>query len=269
MRGTTKSNGPKHALDKFYTKPEVAAQCLASLDISSFALCIEPSAGAGSFSSLLPEGSLALDLAPESEGILQQDFFEFTPHKTDGKILVVGNPPFGQQNSLAVKFINHAATFADVIAFIVPRSFSKTSVQRRISKNLHLKSSTILPAESFTLHGIDYAVPCVFQIWEKRDAERIDTVLKTTTDFFKFVKKSDNPDFSIRRVGGNAGKASLNIDVSDQSNYFIKTDKTTSPESLIAFINTLEFPMRDLGVGPRTISKSELIQVFEQAKRLK
>lgn len=263
MRGTTKSNGPKHALDKFYTKPEIAAQCLSSLDLSSFALCIEPSAGSGSFSLLLPQGSLSLDLAPESPEIIQQDFFEFAPPKTDGKILVVGNPPFGQQNSLAVRFINHAATFADVIAFIVPRSFDKPSVQNRIHKNLHLKSSTVLPVKAFTLDGIDYAVPCVFQIWEKRDTVRDLHFLKTSTDCFTFVKKSDFPDFSIRRVGGNAGKASLNTNVSDQSNYFLRASDGNSAEELVEFINTLDFPMRDLGVGPRTISKGELISVFE------
>lgn len=265
MRGTTKSNGSKHALDKFYTKPEIAAQCLASLDLSSFALCIEPSAGSGSFSSLLPQGSLALDLAPELEGIIQQDFFEFIPPKAAGKILVVGNPPFGQQNSLAVRFINHAATFADVIAFIVPRSFDKPSVQNRIHKNLHLKSSMVLPVKAFTLEGIDYAVPCVFQIWEKRDIVRNLHFLKTSTDYFTFVKKNDSPDFSIRRVGGNAGKASLNVNVSEQSNYFIQVPAGKSAATLVDFINTLDFPMRDLGVGPRTISKGELIQVFDQA----
>lgn len=266
MRGTTKSNGPKNALDKFYTKPEIAAQCLATLDLSSFSLCIEPSAGSGSFSNLLPQNSLALDLAPESEGIIKQNFFEFVPPATTGKILVVGNPPFGQQNSLAVRFINHAATFADVIAFIVPRSFDKPSVQNRIHKNLHLKSSTVLPTKAFTLEGVDYAVPCVFQIWEKRDTVRNLHFLKTNTNYFTFVKKNNSPDFSIRRVGGNAGKASLNVNVSDQSNYFIKVPAGTSAAGLVDFINTLDFPMRDLGVGPHTISKGELIKVFEQAK---
>lgn len=268
MQGTTKANGQKHALDKFYTKPEIAKACLDSLDLPSYALCIEPSAGGGSFSSLLPSGSIALDLAPEHPKIIEQDFFNYEPPQVDGKILVVGNPPFGQQNSLAIRFINHAAKFADVIAFVIPRSFEKASVQKRIHKNLHLISSTTLPVKAFTLHGEDYAVPCVFQIWEKRDAIREIQESKLTTTHFSFVKKTDAPHFSIRRVGGNAGKASLNTDVSDQSNYFIScpaSETSPSPQEMVAFINTLTFPTRDLGVGPRTISKGELIEVFESA----
>lgn len=266
MQGTTKANGQKHALDKFYTKPDIAKACIESLEVSSFALCIEPSAGGGSFSSLLPENSVALDLAPEHSGIIEQDFFTYSPPEIQGKILVVGNPPFGQQNSLAIRFINHAATFADVIAFVIPRSFEKASVQRRIDKSMHLVSSTALPAKAFTLHGEDYAVPCVFQIWEKRDMNRVDATVKTTTELFTFVKKHQSPDFSVRRVGGNAGKASLNVDVSDQSNYFISCSSADSPEDMVAFINSLSFPMRDLGVGPRTISKGELIAVYEAAR---
>lgn len=263
--GVTKSKGKKHDLDKFYTMPETAKYCIDMLDLSEFSLIIEPSAGAGSFSTQLPPGTIALDLNPENDGIVKQDFFDYIPSGTAGKILVIGNPPFGQQNSLALKFINHAAQFADTIAFIIPRSFDKESLKRRIDKNFHLTSSTVLPAKSFTLNGAPYSVPCIFQIWQRGTQLRKDIALKLTTQHFLFVKKNENPDLSIRRIGGNAGKASLTTDVSDQSNYFIVNTSSLSVDELIAHINTLQFPSRDMGVGPRTISKGELIAVIDKS----
>ena len=100
--------------EKFYTKPEIAKFCLEHLDLNKYDRIIEPSAGNGSFSLLVPNCE-AYDLAPENENIKQQDFFDFSVKR--GNILVFGNPPFGRQSSLAIKFINHAATFAKTVAF--------------------------------------------------------------------------------------------------------------------------------------------------------
>lgn len=162
--GRTKAGGQKHALDKWYTKPEVAALCLREVTPEAYDLVIEPSAGAGAFSTLLP-GCLALDLEPEAPAIRRQDWFTFREARTR-KILVVGNPPFGQQSTLAVAFINHAATFAQTIAFILPRSFRKESVQARLHPNLHLQRELILPVAAFTMRGEEKKLPCVFQVWE-------------------------------------------------------------------------------------------------------
>lgn len=53
-KGTTKSGGRKHDLDKFYTKPEIAVQCILKIkNLGSFNTIIEPSAGNGSFSKQL------------------------------------------------------------------------------------------------------------------------------------------------------------------------------------------------------------------------
>jgi predicted RNA methylase len=265
QRGVTKSKGKKHDLDKFYTMPDTARFCIDLLDLSEFSLIIEPSAGSGSFSNQLPKGTVALDLRPESDGIVKQDFFTYLPNAVSGKILVIGNPPFGQQNTLALKFINHAARFADTIAFIIPRSFDKESIKRRVDKNFHLVSSTVLPVKSFTLNGEPYAVPCIFQIWKRGTKPRIDILPRITTTYFSFVKKSDGPDFSIRRIGGNAGKASLNTNVSEQSHYFIRHHSTITVDEMVAHINSLSFPSRDMGVGPRTISKGEVIAVIEKS----
>lgn len=261
LAGTTKAGGQKHELDKFYTKPETALACINKVSgLRDYDLVIEPSAGAGAFSDQI-EDCVAYDLDPEHPNIIQKDWFTVEEARDGRRILVIGNPPFGQQNSLAIRFINHAAKFATTIAFILPKSFMKESVQNLLNPNLHLTHSEILPANSFTLHGEDMNVPCVFQIWEY-DSTRVrekSAVVQHTG--FSFVKKNANPDLYIQRVGGKAGHAGVDWQHrSEQSNYFVKLDEGVVSGDLIEHINSLPFEVRNHSVGPRSLSKKELIK---------
>lgn len=163
-------------LDKFYTKPSVAQMCINILysvykDIDfTTKLFIEPSAGAGAFSNILPH-CFALDLKPESENIFQKDFFDFDISSIYKHCVTVGNPPFGHRSDLAIKFFNHATKFSDVIAFIVPVSFCKWNVQKLLNNDFKLVSNTYLQPESFTVKGEPYSVRTVFQIWSRQDTE--------------------------------------------------------------------------------------------------
>ena len=77
---------------------------------------------------------------------------------------------------------------------------------------------------------------------------------------FKFVKKNEEPHISIRRVGVNAGKIDKNIDKSIQSHYFIKIlNKEKSIDFFIDSLKKLNF-IFDNTVGPKSISKQELIK---------
>jgi len=259
--GTTKSRGQKSKFDKFYTKREVALQCIQEINLKEYDLIIEPSAGNGAFSSQI-SSCLSYDIEPENEEIIQSDFFSlsFDP----GNILVIGNPPFGVQNKLALEFINHAAQFARTIAFILPLSFKKSSVYGRINEYFHLSHERELSLNSFLLEGREYSVPTVFQIWEKQLFPRGRIKLKTITPYFEFVDAA-HADCSIRRVGGNAGKASLDLSFSKQSNYFIKIKDGKEPREFVDFINSLVFPSISWAVGPKSLSKGELILVYEEA----
>ena len=129
--GITKSKGHKEVNDKFYTKSEISKMCIDMLDLSEFDLVIEPSAGNGSFSKQI-DNCIAYDLVPEDETIYQQDFFELDITQFKGKkVLTIGNPPFGIQNNLAIRFFNKAAEYSDTIAFILPKSFMKESIQKK------------------------------------------------------------------------------------------------------------------------------------------
>ena len=264
-KGTTKSQGNKHELDKFYTKDNIVDKCLSYLNLEKYDCVIDPSAGGGAFSNKI-SGVLAFDLLPEGENIQQADWLKLDKQQFSQflNILVVGNPPFGTNGSLAHAFIAESMKFANTVAFILPKSFKKESMKNRVPLNFELEQEVDLPNNSFTLEGVDYAVPCVFQVWQKSNNMRVKTIRKTSTKIFKFVKKGD-ADFRVQRVGGNAGAASFDLDASETSNYFIKrTTDEYSSEELVDFINTLSFPSIDHTTGPRSLPKGELIHCLEQ-----
>lgn len=280
MVGTTKSLGAKHTLDKFYTKPELAKDLLNLLNIEQYHTIIEPSAGGGAFSQFI-QGVLAFDLEPECEGIIKQDYLKLDIHDykidTNKPILVVGNPPFGTAGNLALDFIKHSATFADTIAFILPLSFAKDSMINKIPRNFHLKTELvgkrgkILEEDSFTLNGEDYPVPCVFQVWERRGYLREIKKPKTKTELFDFVTNVEESDCRIQRVGGNAGLAFSDRRGATQSNYYIRLNDSIlekfnldSVQEFIRLVNRLTFETVGLTVGPRSLSKTELITTLER-----
>ena len=84
---------------------------------------IEPSAGDGAFLTKLPKDRrFGIDIEPRHEEIVEGNFLEWNP-KDEGKYITIGGPPFGNRGKLAVKFINHASQFSDVVAFILPDYF--------------------------------------------------------------------------------------------------------------------------------------------------
>lgn len=247
----------KNDLDKFYTKSSVVDFCVKFIDFSKFNTIIEPSAGNGSFS-LKIENCIAYDIEPEHESIIKADFLKLDIDFIENPTLVIGNPPFGRQASLAIKFLKKSAEFANSIAFILPKSFKKDSMKSKIPLNFHEILCEDLPKNSFLLNGKDYDVPCVFQIWEKKEYQREKVeVLKPQS--FVFVKKDENPDISFRRVGINAGRVSLNTNKSEQSHYFIKTDDVETFVEKATGINW----EHDNTTGPRSISKQELIKSID------
>lgn len=266
---TTKSKGHKEENDKFYTKPEISKKCIDILDLSEFDLIIEPSAGSGSFSKQI-KNCIAYDLVPEDDSIIKQDFFELDISQFEGKkVLTIGNPPFGVQNNLAIAFFNKAAQYSDTIAFILPKSFMKESIQNKLDLRFHLDKYIELPFNSFSLNSEDYGVNCVFQIWKKKEIKRIVENKMIGENIIKFGSENDF-DFIVRRVGGNAGKAYILNEgetVSPQSNYFIKNNSLMTDKALVEIINNIQMDAVNYSVGPRSLSKKELIRYVEEGIR--
>lgn len=272
-----------NSLDQFYTKRETARDVISMINCDEFDLIIEPSAGAGDFLYNLPEDrSIGIDLDPAGPKIRKGDFFNFVPCVGES-ILTIGNPPYGKNSSLAVKFFNHAAQYSSCIAFILPRTFRKPSVINRLNQNFILDQQKILPLKAFyTPDGESYSVPTVFQIWRKSVDKRkkIHTIL--SHEDFSFVKIKQNPsqqdkqnqinnsDFCIRRVGASAGKLYTDyrkIYRDWKSHYYIKQNVIIAKEIFASIEwDSLESPKFDTAGNP-SISKHDLIKHYDKRKK--
>jgi hypothetical protein len=249
--------------DQFYTNETVAKTCIDTiinlLPFTSNYLWIEPSAGNGAFLHNIPASyeKIGLDIEPKAKDIRKQDYLKWAAPK-DKDILIFGNPPFGRQSSLAKAFISKSCEFAKIIAFILPKSFTKPSMITAFDLKFHLIHSVELEKNSFVINDSKHDVPCVFQIWQKKEEDRA-VEEKINPVGFQYVKASEKYDAAFRRVGGLAGKCYKNngTKYSIQSHYFIKFDDSVLPslETIIEKVNQHTFPSNT--VGPRSLSKSE------------
>jgi hypothetical protein len=259
--------------DQFYTSPVVAAACIEQIQkhipgVEHYRW-IEPSAGAGAFLAPLPASYdvVALDIEPAATSqagppITTADFLQWTQPEAETKSLVFGNPPFGRQASTAKAFIKKSCEFAAAIAFILPLSFTKPSMARAFDAHFHCIYEEALGKDAFLLNGEPYDVPCVFQIWERREAER-EADTKVEAEGFTYVKGGVPYTFALRRVGVYAGHAYPHdgTSYSVQSHYFIQVDPKKKlgkkqVERTIGMMNGHVFPSNT--VGPRSLSKSEV-----------
>ena len=111
-------------------------------------------------------------------------------------IIVLGNPPFGLRGNLALRFINKAADFADLVAFILPQLFDsdgKGVPAKRVDKRLKLAYSEKLNDCDFLLpDGNTSKVNTLFQVWSKVNHEKIpEKEVKTCKSFIRVYSLSD------------------------------------------------------------------------------
>jgi len=260
--------------EAYFTSPEVARQCIdifsRSFPLDSFELIVEPSAGDGTFLSLLPEGKrIGLDIAPQSAGVVKADFLQWAPPSM-GRIATIGNPPFGARASLAVKFIEHAATFSDVIAFILPMSFNKYTFTNRVPLNFHLVDSMNI-SDTFSLAGQAMPVNTVFQIWQKRDDLRTKEIgIRTHPDFEmrhahmsrvtpQQLRELRGYDFAIAQVGNNFAPRDPSTIVKG-SYWFIRARAPKVKERF----ELLDFTFLDgMNLAHKSLSKADIIAAYE------
>ena len=259
----------RNTIDKYYTKATIVELLLnfirEYLSISyNNDIIIEPSAGNGSFINGIKELTKNYefyDIKPEHDEITTLDYLTFNIENNYSNIHIIGNPPFGRQSSLAIKFIKKSCIFCNSLSFILPKSFKKDSLKKHFPLNYHLIFEFDLPEKSFLVDNKDHDVPCVFQIWVRKSYNR-EIKQKLYPQHFKFVKKEEDPDISFRRVGVNAGNIDREIkNKSIQSHYFIKFMNNNTVDENITSLLQIQFTFNNT-VGPKSISKQELIEKF-------
>lgn len=264
--------GNSRKLDQFYTKAEYASysyQVISKLtDIDSYDLLLEPSAGTGSFYGLMDAHKrIGFDLEPKFPGIIKQDFLNWVP-TLNKNVIAIGNPPFGKNSNLAVKFFQKCSEFCDMIAFILPKTFRKASIINRLNLNFHLIHDEDVPRNSFIFENSSYDVPCCLQIWKKENYARPKLKRYTFNDVKSWFALSTNQDadFSIQRVGQKAGTIRTQDfrHYSQLSHFYIKTfDSKVLDIFLLVDFDKIKYNT----AGNPSISPSELIQLWlEKAK---
>ena len=263
--------------DKFYTKPQIALECFNPLkevigEDSENCLFLEPSAGSGAFFNLLPvDKRIGIDIAPECDDVIQKDFIKYMPENLNRSIITVGNPPFGRVSSLAVKFFNHSAKFSTYIAFIIPRTFKRVSLQNKLSLDFHLIYNKYLPKNCFE-PNMD--AKCCFQIWKKMDVKRSKIIYDTVHpdfDFIPYGKKDSrnlptvpqNCDFAMKAFGSNCGEITENTsNLRAKSWYFIRSKIPI--EELIKRFKSLDYSISSDTVRQDSLGKGDLIYLYKE-----
>ena len=187
--------------DQFFTPVATAKKCYdffceeikkygdSDLDFSY----IEPSAGDGSFLKVLPLNTVALDVDPKRENIIEQDYLEWVPDDNGKRIIVFGNPPFGMRGHTALKFINHSNKFAEYVCFILPQLFEsdgKGSPRKRV-EGFNLIFSTKIESMFYEPNKNELKINTIFQIWSKNHSNIEYDVKKYETDKMKIYSLSD------------------------------------------------------------------------------
>ncbi|WP_186083141.1 Eco57I restriction-modification methylase domain-containing protein [Burkholderia gladioli] len=265
-------------LDQFYTNPRLAQRLFDDLiadhlgdRLSDEVRWLEPSCGTGAFLSLLPEGAIGVDLDPKCPGAVQGDFLTWTlpaPAEGDDRpLMVVGNPPFKHD----IAFFNRCAELgAERIAFIVPRSWEKPSVQNQLDRTFHLVHEEVLPLDAFVFEGKLAKVPTVFQVWERSDVQRPLTVLPATHRDFAFVtyEQRGDADFAIQRIGANAGtiKDLGAPHLSKNSHRFVRVTNRAQVAEVRAVFDAVDWsPIKARVAGCPSISNPEMVQAYTTA----
>jgi len=267
-------------LDKFYTIPEISNKCLniigTKYNWDTWDLVVEPSAGNGSFLTKIPTSKkIGIDIEPEHTDIIKKDFFDYEPSAGFNNILVVGNPPFGRVSSLAIKFFNHAAEWCNVIAFIIPKTFRRVSLQNRLHKKFHLIYDEEIPSDPCSFSP-PMQVKCCFQIWEKKDENR--DIIKLATKHADWDFLSNGPpdnsgqptppkgaDFALLAYGGNCGRiVTKELDkLRPKSWHWVKA-KISTP-LLIERFRSLDYSISKDTARQNSIGRGELVKLYSES----
>ena len=125
--------------------------------------------------------------------ITADQYFSLEDMKFD---VIIGNPPYGKNSSLAVKFLNKSSEVSDFVMMVLPRSFRKPSIMNRVNQEMILMKDETVDDDAFR----DSIVTCV-QTW-KRTGETRD-LIETRTEHpdFAFTTK-EQAELCLGRVGG-------------------------------------------------------------------
>ncbi len=190
-------------------------------------------------------------------------------------IIVLMNPPYGKNASLAIDMLNKAKEVSNKIIAILPRTIRKTSTFNRVDPYLHLIDDQTNPDNTF---GIElYTCTQRYEVKKtKRDKVEVYTN-DMVKDDFEFTTR-EKGDICIPRVGrGGTGEIiPRDKDMGDRKNYFTRSKGTTYylkihkkgvVKTLEKCYNDFQIASRDV-IGPNSLSKDQLVRIYLKHKNV-
>jgi len=171
---------------------------------------------------------------------------------------VVGNPPYGKNANLAIRFLNKAGEISDIVAFVMPKTIQKPSAQNRVNRSMHIEYEQ--ENDDSTFGG---GIITISQIWKVKKHERKIIETKKVHPDFEFTNEKD-ADVIVGRVGaGPCGRVYTDgfESRSPNSHYFIKANN----EKVINRLKEVSDKLREAGnstVGCPSLSKHQLIEIY-------
>jgi hypothetical protein len=159
------------------------------------------------FYDLLPAGRrIGIDIDPQHPELIAADFLDFDGFEPGVRYGAIGNPPWRD----AVKFFNKCAEHCAVIAFLLPGSFYRESIARRLSPRMRHLHREELQRVGFRFGHQGAVFASLFEIWVRDDVEHLplEPPVRSHRDFEFLPRDSDfrTADLVIRRVGTDAGR---------------------------------------------------------------
>jgi Eco57I restriction-modification methylase len=177
--------------------------------------------------------------------------------------IVIGNPPYGKNSSLAVKILNKCCDLTDTIHFVLPRTFRKTSILNRVDPRLSLVQDITVPDNEFP----DSIIPCR-QVRIKQDRYRTPIAVQTSHEDLEFTTKQ-RANVCVGRVGGGpCGKVFVDgfERRSINSHYFIRAKDQSVIDRLLGLSEKFRQAASQT-VGVPSLSKDELIAIYKGSKQ--
>ncbi len=262
--------------EHYFTGPRLARRCVDYADrllgFGGYAHFVEPSAGDGVFLELLPaDRRVGVDIDPRAGGVVAADFLTWEPPGTAGRVLTIGNPPFGQRAALAIDFLNAACAFSDAVAFILPRSFNKYTFANRVPRAFHLLGG--FDCDEFrAVDGRAHRVKAVFQVWERRESQRPLVLPPATHPHFamrhchlsrvgsdELVRLRSTYAFAVPQVGCDFAPRD-SAAVTRGSHWFI----APSVPGVRGRFQKLDFAfLRDMNTAHTSLSKRDIVTAYQ------
>lgn len=252
----------KIPLDKYYTPPELAKRLIAKSceifkDITEF---LEPSAGDGSFSLLLPN-CLAYDIEPGHPSVTKQDFLTLDLPYKKGRV-VIGNPPFGPKMYLAQMFYKKAAEIGDFIAFILPAS--------QLNNNSLYQFDLVYSEDLGVINFSGVKLHCCFNCYRRpssglnpKPSKRLKDITLIRQDNAKY--ESAAYDLRICYWGNASAGKVLQEGEKYSGEYKVQIHNTELKDRIIAFFHTFDWHSFKPKISMLKLQQHDIYRALKQA----